>query len=110
MATLPKGIELAERHSILSCTRILKGRGEFMICKNQAPDGGVDSTELPFTPETIKRIEPFFTDKTIFQIRDDKKSRLYRIPRAEWEELDRESLIDYGIFGRRRERNERSKI
>jgi hypothetical protein len=92
---------MTECHSILSVTRILKGMEEFIICKDRAPTGEVTTSELSFNKETIAKIAPFYTDKTHFYIRN--KIRLYGVPRQEWEVLGRDALIDYRIYGHRRD-------
>jgi hypothetical protein len=97
---------MAERHSILSLTRILKGEKEYIRCASE----GNNDTEIPFTKEAIDKLAPFFTDNTKFLVRGGKLDRRYGVPQCEWVELDHDSLIDYGIYGRRRDNIATSKV
>jgi hypothetical protein len=85
----------------------LRGKLEYLVISNS---GQTEKIELPFSEEAVRKLSPSFTEKTKFLVRGGRHDFLYGLPKKEWEELSHEDAIDYGIYGRRRAKNERSKI
>jgi hypothetical protein len=84
---------------ILTAVRVVGRTERLEYLLETEGDGPRNRRSTPFSKESLDKIAPLFTDKTLFQIVNKKTGRRYGVARHQWLTLSAKDLMAVGKRG-----------